>query len=74
LRSGKLQLLLKDWPAPDRPLYAAYAPGKHTMRKVRSFVDFIAEWFKQHPILESDDETPSSTSPSATSSKRQRSL
>jgi DNA-binding transcriptional LysR family regulator len=74
LHSGKLQLLLRDWPAPDRPLYAAYAPGKHTMRKVRSFVDFIAEWFKQHPMLESADKTPSSNNHSATSSKRQRNL
>jgi DNA-binding transcriptional LysR family regulator len=51
VRSGKLQLLLADWPAPDRPLYAAYAPGKHTVRKVRLFVDFIADWFQQHPML-----------------------
>jgi len=46
-----LQLVLGDWQAPDRPLYAAYAPGKHTVRKVRLFVDFIADWFQKHPML-----------------------
>jgi DNA-binding transcriptional LysR family regulator len=54
VRSGKLQLVLSDWPAPDRPLYAVYAPGKHTVRKVRLFVDFIADWFREHPMLSSD--------------------
>jgi DNA-binding transcriptional LysR family regulator len=54
VRSGKLQLVLGDWPAPDRPLYAVYAPGKHTVRKVRLFVDFIADWFREHPMLSSD--------------------
>jgi hypothetical protein len=29
-----------------------YAPGRQLVRKVRVFVDFIAEWFKQHPSLE----------------------
>jgi DNA-binding transcriptional LysR family regulator len=53
VHSGKLKLLLADWPAPDRPLYAAYAPGKHTVRKVRLFVDFIADWFREHPMLPS---------------------
>ena len=51
VRSGKLQLVMRDWPAPDRPLYAAYAPGTHTVRKVRLFVDFIADWFRKHLIL-----------------------
>jgi DNA-binding transcriptional LysR family regulator len=53
VRAGNLVLLLTDLPPPDRPLYAAYAPGKHTVRKVRLFVDFIADWFQKHPSLPS---------------------
>jgi DNA-binding transcriptional LysR family regulator len=72
LHAGKLQILLPDWPAPDRPLYAAYAPGKHTVRKVRSFVDFIAEWFRQHPIIAGHADR--SADAEAAGGRRQRSL
>jgi len=51
IQAGNLEVVLPDYAVPDRPLYAAYAPSKHLIRKVRVFVDFIAEWFKQHPML-----------------------
>jgi DNA-binding transcriptional LysR family regulator len=47
---GRLQILLPKSPVPARPLYAAYAPGKHTVKKVRVFIDFIAEWYRTHPM------------------------
>src|SRR5262249_38063859 len=32
---GRLQVVLPDYPVPDRPLFAVYAPGRQTVRKVR---------------------------------------
>jgi DNA-binding transcriptional LysR family regulator len=51
IRAGNLEIVLPAYAVPDRPLYAAYAPSRHLVRKVRVFVDFIADWFKQHPML-----------------------
>jgi DNA-binding transcriptional LysR family regulator len=51
IHAGALLLVLRQYSAPERPLYAAYAPSRQLVRKVRVFVDFIAEWFKQHPML-----------------------
>jgi DNA-binding transcriptional LysR family regulator len=52
IQNGSLQPVLPQFIVPERPLYAAYAPSRPLIRKVRVFVDFIAEWFKAHPILD----------------------
>jgi DNA-binding transcriptional LysR family regulator len=52
IQAGKLRLVLQDYALPERPLYAAYAPSRQLLRKIRVFVDFIAEWFTAHPMLE----------------------
>jgi DNA-binding transcriptional LysR family regulator len=49
LRSGQLQQVLRGFAIPERPLYVAFAPGRQRVRKVKLFVDFIAEWFKRYP-------------------------
>jgi DNA-binding transcriptional LysR family regulator len=51
IQAGSLLPLLSSYAVPERPLYAAYAPSRQLVRKVRVFVDFIADWFKQHPML-----------------------
>lgn len=51
IKAGQLEVVLPEFTVPDRPLYAAYAPGRQLVRKVKVFVDFIADWFKQHPSL-----------------------
>jgi DNA-binding transcriptional LysR family regulator len=51
IHAGVLLPLLQQYSVPERPLYAAYAPSRHLVRKVRVFVDFIAAWFKEHPML-----------------------
>jgi DNA-binding transcriptional LysR family regulator len=55
IQAGSLLPLLPQYTVPDRPLYVAYAPSRQLLRKVRIFVDFIAEWFKEHPMLEKMD-------------------
>jgi DNA-binding transcriptional LysR family regulator len=52
IHAGSLLPVLSQYAVPERPLYAAYAPSRQLVRKVRVFVDFIADWFKQHPMLE----------------------
>src|SRR5262245_60428738 len=42
--------LLKGQPIPERPLYAAFAPGAPLPEKVHSFVDHLSEWFRKHPL------------------------
>ena len=50
LKDGTLIELLKGQPIPERPLYAAFAPGAPLPEKVHSFVDFLSEWFRKHPL------------------------
>ena len=50
LKSGALIEVLKGQPIPERPLYAAFAPGAPLPEKVHSFVDHLAEWFRRHPL------------------------
>jgi len=58
IEDGSLVPVLAQYAAPERPLYAAYAPSRPLARKVRVFVDFIAEWFRTHPILKSETPRP----------------
>jgi DNA-binding transcriptional LysR family regulator len=51
IHAGTLRPVLQAYSVPERPLYAAYAPSRQMVRKVRVFVDFIAEWFRAHPML-----------------------
>jgi DNA-binding transcriptional LysR family regulator len=48
--SGELVEILRDVPVPDRPLYAVFAPGERAPRKIREFVDFLTQWFVEHPM------------------------
>jgi DNA-binding transcriptional LysR family regulator len=49
-KNGTLIELLKGQPIPERPLYAAFAPGAPLPDKVHSFIDYMAEWFRKHPL------------------------
>lgn len=50
LKEGKLMPLLPDYSIEDRPLFAAFAPGTITPLKVRLFIDFLKDWFRDHPL------------------------
>lgn len=50
LESGALQQVLTNYSIEDRPLFAAFAPGNITSMKVRLFIDFLSDWFREHPI------------------------
>ncbi|EPX82889.1 Transcriptional regulator [Rubellimicrobium thermophilum DSM 16684] len=50
LTAGTLVQVLPDQEIEERPLFAAFAPGPVTPQKVRLFIDFLAQWFRHHPI------------------------
>jgi DNA-binding transcriptional LysR family regulator len=50
LKSGALVELLNGQPIPERPLYAAFAPGSPLPEKVHTVINHLADWFKKHPL------------------------
>ena len=46
LREGLLEPAIKDLPVETQGIYAAYPPGRYTQPKVRAFIDFLVEQFK----------------------------
>ncbi|WP_299656873.1 LysR family transcriptional regulator [uncultured Jannaschia sp.] len=51
IRKGALVPILTDWQLPDIPLHAAYPTNRNIARKVRRFVDMLAQSFGNDPDL-----------------------
>lgn len=49
LQSGALEEVLSDYTLPEPSVHAIYPPGRHLSAKVRAFVDFLVDRFKQQP-------------------------
>ena len=49
IQSGDLVTLLEDYIAKDRGIYAIYPHRRYLPAKVRSFVDYLAVWFRRRP-------------------------
>ena len=47
IESGELVSLFDDWLPPDRGIYAVYPHRRYLPAKVRSFVDFLSNWFRK---------------------------
>jgi DNA-binding transcriptional LysR family regulator len=45
LKAGRMIEVLPGYHVPDSAVYAVYPPGRHLSPKVRSFVDYLAEYF-----------------------------
>lgn len=54
LGDGSLHVVFPDLELPARPLYAIYSPAKRTPEKVIVFLDFMTEWFENHPMVLSE--------------------
>lgn len=52
VQTGELEVVLRNFSVPDRPLYAVYAPGGYRVRKIQTFLDFVANWYRAHPVAE----------------------
>jgi DNA-binding transcriptional LysR family regulator len=46
LADGTLVTVLPECEVPDRPLYALHSPGTQTTARVRLFLDFVSDWFR----------------------------
>jgi len=42
--------VLADFPIPVHPLSLVWAPGHETPKKIRHLADFLADWFRHHPV------------------------
>jgi len=51
LIAGRLETVLEDWEERDLGIWAVYPHNRHLSAKVRAFVDFLAERFKQEQWL-----------------------
>ncbi len=47
LQSGELISLFDDYFTRDRGIYAVYPHRRYLPAKVRSFVDFLSNWFRK---------------------------
>ncbi len=52
LASGELVQVLPEWERPSAPVHVVYPPNRHLSAKVRAFVDWTADLFAQHPLLQ----------------------
>jgi DNA-binding transcriptional LysR family regulator len=50
--SGALQPVLVKWAADPMPLHVVYPPNRHLSNKLRIFVDWIAELFAHHDLMQ----------------------
>jgi LysR family transcriptional regulator, regulator for bpeEF and oprC len=48
MERGALQLVLGEWFAEPAPLHVVYPENRHLSRKIRVFVDWVAELFAEH--------------------------
>lgn len=48
MERGALELLLADWFPEPSPLHVVYVRNRHLSGKVRAFVDWVAELFRDH--------------------------
>jgi DNA-binding transcriptional LysR family regulator len=49
LKSGRLVAVLDDYMASDAGIYAVYPHRRYLPAKVRVLVDFLVQWFREHP-------------------------
>jgi DNA-binding transcriptional LysR family regulator len=46
LKAGALRKILTNYSPPQRPIYVVYPPAARVSERVRTFVDFLADWFR----------------------------
>jgi DNA-binding transcriptional LysR family regulator len=56
IRRGELLPLLTDYQWPTMPAYAVYPPTRHLSFRVRTFIDFLVEYFSGTPYWDEECE------------------
>lgn len=52
LARGELKPVLKEWKAQSLPLHVVYPPNRHLSNKLRVFVDWTADLFAKHDLVQ----------------------
>ena len=52
ISNGALEPMLLDWSSATIPLHVVYPPNRHLSNKVRVFVDWVAELFASHDLIQ----------------------
>ena len=60
ISSGALEPLFSGWCTEPKPIYVVYPPNRHLSNKVRVFVDWVAELFAQHDLIQRKSSLPKS--------------
>jgi DNA-binding transcriptional LysR family regulator len=58
LKSGALRRLLPNYSPPQRPIYVVYPPAARIPERVRTFVEFLAQWFGNSTKTRSKQKLP----------------
>jgi len=58
ISNGLLEPLFLDWCTQPKPIYVVYPPNRHLSNKVRVFVDWIAELFAKHDLIQRKSSLP----------------
>jgi DNA-binding transcriptional LysR family regulator len=56
IKRGELQPLLTDYQWPEVPAYAMYPPTRHLSFRVRTFIDFLVDYFAGTPYWDEECE------------------
>jgi DNA-binding transcriptional LysR family regulator len=63
ISSGALEPLFNGWCSEAKPIHVVYPPNRHLSNKVRVFVDWIAELFAKHDLIQRKSSLPNTTRP-----------
>ncbi|MGH6638715.1 MAG: LysR substrate-binding domain-containing protein, partial [Polaromonas sp.] len=58
ISSGALEPVMTDWSTDPVPIHAVYPPNRHLSNKVRVFVDWIADLFSRHDLIQRKSTLP----------------
>jgi DNA-binding transcriptional LysR family regulator len=58
ISNGTLELLFSGWCTEPKPIYVVYPPNRHLSNKVRVFVDWIADLFARHDLIQRKTSLP----------------
>ncbi|MDO8371801.1 MAG: LysR family transcriptional regulator [Pseudomonadota bacterium] len=58
ISSGALEPLFGGWCSQAKPIHVVYPPNRHLSNKVRVFVDWIAELFARHDLIQRKSTLP----------------
>ena len=58
ISSGALEPVMTDWSTNPVPIHAVYPPNRHLSNKVRVFVDWIADLFSRHDLIQRKSTLP----------------